>query len=133
MDLRVGQIVEIRAHKTSKELKVEKVDVEESEACTVVADLPDAYTVNKLKGMNVEVVCNLVTANAGTVESEGMNLAGEKKVSKVLSADKGACQFDKEEMWCSKLTGDHEMTTSDRFKFFTPFKAATEQIRAAAS
>lgn len=55
------------------------MDVGESEAFTVVAGLRDAYTINELKGMKVEVVCNLVTANVGAVKFDGVILAGERK------------------------------------------------------
>lgn len=99
MDIRIKRVVKIRAHKKSEGLNVDKVLVGESEACTVVANLLEAYLIKELRGMKMEVACSLVTANVGVVESESMTLAEKSKARKVLSADEGARQFDNKEVW----------------------------------
>lgn len=87
LDLRVGQIVEVREHAESDRLFVAKVDVgEEKGPRTVVAGLRDAYTAEELLKSKVVVVCNLVPASLAGIDSEGMVLvADKKKIVKTLS------------------------------------------------
>ncbi|PXF42327.1 putative methionine--tRNA ligase [Gracilariopsis chorda] len=92
LDLRVGQVVEVKEHEDSERLFVSKVNVGESEARTIVAGLRGVYTGEELKGRKVVVVCNLKRANLAGVESQGMMLVAEKKkATKLLAVDEDAC------------------------------------------
>lgn len=89
LDLRVGQIVDIREHPESERLFIAKVNVgEDSGPRTVVAGLRNVYTAEELEDTKVAVVCNLAPATLAGVESQGMILCAEKKKTlKTLAVD----------------------------------------------
>lgn len=89
LDLRVGEIVEIRNHEESDRLFVAKVDVgEEKGPRTVVAGLRDVYSAEELRNQKVVLVCNLAPATLAGIDSEGMILVADKKKKvKTLTVD----------------------------------------------
>lgn len=87
LDLRVGEIAEVKDHPDADKLYVLKVDLGEEQR-TLVAGLKPYYEKDELQGKKGIVVANLEPAKLRGIESEGMLLAAEHegKVS-ILRAD----------------------------------------------
>ena len=88
LDLRVGEILEVKEHPNADRLLVLTVKVGDNEK-TLVSGLKGHYKLNELEGKKVIVVDNLAPHNFRGIESNGMILAGEDdgKLS-VLTLDK---------------------------------------------
>jgi methionine--tRNA ligase beta chain len=87
LDLRVGEIVEVKDHPGADKLYVLKVDLG-SEQRQLVAGLKGYYPAEELSGKKIIVVCNLKPAKLRGIISEGMLLAGEdEKNVGVLTTD----------------------------------------------
>ena len=82
IDLRIGEIVEVKTHPNADKLYLLKVEIG-SEMRQIVAGIKPYYESQELEGKYIAVVCNLEPRNIRGYESQGMLLAassGEKTV-----------------------------------------------------
>jgi len=73
LDIRVGEIKEVKDHPNADKLLVFKVDVGEEK--TIVAGIKRNYDKSELIGRKVIVFCNLEQRELRGIKSEGMMLA----------------------------------------------------------
>ncbi len=85
LDLRVGEIVEVKDHPNAEKLLIVKVKVGDEER-QLVAGIKQQYKKEELKGKKVIVFMNLEPAKLRGVESQGMVLAAVKGDKVVLLA-----------------------------------------------
>lgn len=83
LDLKVGQIKEVKQHPNADKLIVLKVDIGEKEI-QLVAGIKQYYKVEELKDKKIVVITNLDSANLRGEKSEGMLLAAVDKDKVVL-------------------------------------------------
>jgi len=88
LDIRIGEIKEIKDHPNADKLYILKVDIGDKEI-QVVSGLKEHYKKEKLKGKKFVFFVNLEPANKRGENSEGMILAAvkDKKIS-LLKPDK---------------------------------------------
>ena len=79
LDLRVGEIKEVRDHENASKLFVLKVDLGEKEERTIVAGLKGHYEKEDLIGKKAVFIANLQPINLRGIESNGMILAASDK------------------------------------------------------
>jgi methionyl-tRNA synthetase len=80
LDLRVGQIIDIKPHPNAEKLYIETIDLGEKYGTRqIISGLKDFYTLDELKNKKVIVVANLKPAKLRGEMSQGMLLAGETK------------------------------------------------------
>ncbi len=79
LDIKVGEVLEIKPHPKAERLFVEKIDLGGGDIRTIVSGLVKHYQAEDLLGKKVLVVSNLKSAPLRGVESQGMVLACEKK------------------------------------------------------
>ncbi|MEK6861236.1 MAG: methionine--tRNA ligase subunit beta [Nanoarchaeota archaeon] len=77
LDIRVGQIKEVKDHPNADKLLVMKVDIG-NEIRTVVAGIKKYYSKEELVGKKVIVFANLEQKELRGIKSEGMILAAEQ-------------------------------------------------------
>ncbi|NRA62995.1 MAG: methionine--tRNA ligase [Pseudobacteriovorax sp.] len=88
LDVRIGQVKEVKDHPKAAHLYVLQVDIGESKARTVVSALKKHYTPEDLTDKKVVVLSNLEAADFSGVASEGMLLAAEtRKKLELLSSN----------------------------------------------
>lgn len=75
LDLRVGEIKDVKDHPNAEKLLVLTVNLGEDEDRTIVAGLRNYYEKDDLKGKKAVFVANLQPAKLRGVESNGMILA----------------------------------------------------------
>lgn len=75
LDLRVGEIKDVKDHPNAEKLYVLTVDLGEGEDRTIVAGLRNYYDIADLKGKKAVFVANLQPAKLRGIESNGMILA----------------------------------------------------------
>ncbi|RDD52416.1 methionine--tRNA ligase subunit beta [Nanoarchaeota archaeon NZ13-N] len=99
IELRVGEIVEVKDHPNADKLYVLTVDFG-NEKRQIVAGIREYYSKEDLLGKKIVVVTNLKPRNIRGVESQGMLLAAEKegKLSLIIpdpkkEIDKGASVY----------------------------------------
>jgi len=83
MDIRVGEIKEIKDHPNADKLYILKVDIGDKEI-QVVTGLKEYYKKEKLKGKRFVFFVNLEPVNLRGENSEGMILAAVKDKKVVL-------------------------------------------------
>lgn len=83
LDIRVGQIKEVKDHPDAEKLLVLKVDIG-GEVRNLVAGIKQYYKKEELLGMKVVVFVNLKPAVLRGIKSEGMILAAVKGDKVVL-------------------------------------------------
>ncbi len=88
LDLRIGEIEEIKEHPNADKLYILTVNFGE-EKRTLVAGLRPYYPREELLGKRIVVVFNLEHANFRGVESQGMLLAGEDETTVAILTPKG--------------------------------------------
>ena len=76
IDLRIGEVVDVKDHPNADRLYILTVNLGE-ERRTLVAGLKNYYRPEELRGKKIVIVANLEHANFRGVESQGMLLAGE--------------------------------------------------------
>jgi len=99
VELRVGEIVEVKDHPNADKLYVLTVDFG-NEKRQIVAGIREYYSKEDLLGKKIVVVTNLKPRNIRGVESQGMLLAAEKegKLSLIIpdpkkEIDRGAAVY----------------------------------------
>ena len=88
IDLRIGEIVDVKDHPKADRLYILTVNLGE-EKRTLVAGLKNYYRAEELKGKKIVVVTNLEHANFRGVESQGMLLAGEDENTVAILTPQG--------------------------------------------
>jgi methionyl-tRNA synthetase len=84
LNLKVGEVVDVKPHPNAEKLMVLEVDI--GKRIQIVAGLRHYYSEEALKGKKIVVVTNLQHAKLRGVESQGMLLAAEAgKMVKVLT------------------------------------------------
>lgn len=74
LDIRIGQILEAKVHPDADSLYVEKIDVGEDEARTIISGLRKHLEIKDLLGKKVVVLCNLKPRKMRGILSHGMLL-----------------------------------------------------------
>merc|ERR1719291_1497721 len=98
LDMRVGKIVEVSRHPDAEKLYVEKIDLGEAVARTIVSGLVDFVPQEEMEGRMVVVLANLKPAKMRGVESCGMVLCSsreEPKEVEPLGVPEGAAIGDR--------------------------------------
>ncbi|TLZ73024.1 MAG: methionine--tRNA ligase [Methanobacteriota archaeon] len=76
LDIRVAEIVDVKAHPNADNLYVMQVDLGD-ERRQIVAGIRKDYAIDELRGRKIAILANLESAKLRGVESQGMLLAGE--------------------------------------------------------
>ncbi len=78
LDIRVGKIIDVSYHPEAESLYVEKIDLGEAAARTIVSGLVNFVPIEEMKDRMVVVLCNLKPCKLKGVESCGMVLCASK-------------------------------------------------------
>ena len=78
LDIRVGRIIDVSQHPEAESLYVEKIDLGEAAARTVVSGLVNFVPIEEMQNRMVVVLCNLKPCKLKGVESCGMVLCASK-------------------------------------------------------
>jgi methionyl-tRNA synthetase len=113
LDLKVGEIIEVKDHPDADKLYVLQVNLGK-EKKQLVAGLKEFYSKEELKGKKVIALTNLKYAKLRGIESQGMLLAGEDKgkvgVLTVKDAKPGT------EVKCGNLENNTEQVSFENFQ-----------------
>jgi methionyl-tRNA synthetase len=89
LDLRVGQIIDIKQHPNAEKLYIETIDLGEKYGTRqIISGLKDFYTTDELINKKVIVIANLKPAKLRGEMSQGMILAGEYTEKKETAEEK---------------------------------------------
>merc|ERR1711916_308577 len=72
LDLRVGKVLEVKAHPDSGKIFIEKIDVGEAEPRTILSGLRQFVKAEDFVNRNVLVICNLKPRKIVGIPSNGM-------------------------------------------------------------
>lgn len=89
LNLKVGQVIEVKKHPESSKLLIFKVDIGEEDPRQILSGIQKYYTEEELKNKKIIVLSNLKKAKLAGEISDGMILAveGENDKVKLLTSD----------------------------------------------